>query len=510
MTRFLLLLALALPIAAQTQPHATIVAGTPDPVTGTVPFQVTIVNPLPQQISVNFRPAVRQLPSLQELPITGSNPWACPGSTDPNCVVYTQLPANSQATYDMAFTFPARAGRAYIQGLFQYAVEMEQHGGFTDRIFVDMFRLFDVTTTADNGEGSLRNAILAVNADPVCAAELPCRIEFHLPNAGPWQTIAPLTPLPRLITGDVELDATTQADTNPLGPDVQLLGSNLQTGDAFDIQADLAVVRGFAIGGFPGSGIFYRTKQFGSGFTFERNYIGVDPTGAVPVHNGTRGITVEGGVVQNGFIRDNVLSGNGRSGIYIVTERNQFLPTSPVLEITNNRIGVAAHSDAPIPNHASGIFLGPASEQVLVENNVIAYNRHFGVAIARAPVAHHVVSKNRMFRNEQSGIDIGLDGPDAFGRPVLVSATYDAVTNTTVIRGNGFVGSFGALYAMIYASADAEAEGEEYLGEVLANGPYELRVTGDYRGKYITAVYKTVLDLTFVDTGEMGDPIPVQ
>ncbi len=70
---------------------------------------------------------------------------------------------------------------------------------------------FLVTSTADSGPGTLRQAILDVNADPASvtgpfyASDL---INFAIPGSG-VQTIAPLTPLPAIIR-PVDIDATTQ------------------------------------------------------------------------------------------------------------------------------------------------------------------------------------------------------------------------------------------------------------------------------------------------------------
>ena len=64
--------------------------------------------------------------------------------------------------------------------------------------------VFGVTTTADSGPGSLRQAILDSNSDPGQTNT----ISFAIPGAG-VQTVEPLTPLP-LITGSVVIDGTTQ------------------------------------------------------------------------------------------------------------------------------------------------------------------------------------------------------------------------------------------------------------------------------------------------------------
>ena len=65
-------------------------------------------------------------------------------------------------------------------------------------------RLFVVTTTADSGPGSLRQAILDSNA----ATGATNTIDFDIPGSG-VQTIAPLSPLPA-ITNPVLIDGDSQ------------------------------------------------------------------------------------------------------------------------------------------------------------------------------------------------------------------------------------------------------------------------------------------------------------
>ena len=65
-----------------------------------------------------------------------------------------------------------------------------------------------VTTTADSGAGSLREAIIAVNADPTAVVGSPATITFAIPGAG-VQTIAVSTALPA-ITRPVIVDGLSQ------------------------------------------------------------------------------------------------------------------------------------------------------------------------------------------------------------------------------------------------------------------------------------------------------------
>lgn len=67
---------------------------------------------------------------------------------------------------------------------------------------------FTVTTTADTGPGSLRQAIINANANPDAAT-----IRFKIPGSG-VKTITPATPLPP-ITAPVKIDGYTQPGASP-------------------------------------------------------------------------------------------------------------------------------------------------------------------------------------------------------------------------------------------------------------------------------------------------------
>jgi len=77
--------------------------------------------------------------------------------------------------------------------------------------------------------------------------------------------------------------------------------------------------------------------------------------------NGLRGIAVVGGY---GTVRDNTISGNTRSGMFITGEAQ--------LKILNNRI---------TNNGASGIYVGPSFSQVGVQGNTISGNYDFPIGI---------------------------------------------------------------------------------------------------------------------------------
>jgi hypothetical protein len=99
---------------------------------------------------------------------------------------------------------------------------------------------FVVTSTADTGEGSLRQAIL--NANSVAGTGV---IEFQIPGAGP-HTIALLSALPD-IEAAITIDAT--------GKNIELDGTAATNANGLVIKSDDVVVKGLTIKKFAKSGI---------------------------------------------------------------------------------------------------------------------------------------------------------------------------------------------------------------------------------------------------------------
>jgi hypothetical protein len=484
--------------------HLTLTAGeaAADRAAGTMPLRLTIANLTDTPVD-NIRLTLDSNLGGVSGVLFDDPEWSCTGA--PNyieCAYSGWIDPHSELVIPMTMSFPHGGGRARLGAYAAYG-PLRSYGDYR-QITAAMWRPYTVTSANDSGAGTLRAAIEALNADPECAT-LPCRIEFALPApaAGGWVTIMPQTALPTIIGGDVSVDATMQPDTNPLGPDVELIGTTLLGGNGLYLRGAQMIVRGLAVSGFPDNGILYFPTARGSACTIEKNYIGVDATGTRAIANGSRGIVIAEGVLTSSAIRDNVISGNFRSGIFLVTQTEPSFPLSPVLNITGNRIGVAAASDAPIPNNASGIFVGPNAEQIVIAGNVIAYNRDFGVAVV--PTARYIqVNQNRIFGHSGPGIDIGLDGPSTETPSASVeSAHYIAAIDTTTITLRGPV-SFGfvqyryAFYANSTVDAAGFAEGEQFLGMALPapNGSATLQVKGDLRGKYVDAVitYQTDAD----------------
>src|SRR3954447_12244462 len=137
-----------------------------------------------------------------------------------------------------------------------------------------LLAVFTVTTTADGGAGSLRQAILDANG--AAGAD-----EIRFDIAGPGvHTISPLSAFPAL-AGQVTVDATTQPGYagRPL---VELDGSAAGAGaDGLRLTVG-GTVKGLAINRFAGNGVSVLPST-ASVFAIQACYIGVDAAGAAPL-----------------------------------------------------------------------------------------------------------------------------------------------------------------------------------------------------------------------------------
>lgn len=381
------------------------------------------------------------------------------------------------------------------------------------------YRTFEVTTTADGGPGSLRQAIAGSNDQCSASSAPPCRIIFHIaapvPHDG-WFTIEPPSPFPAITSTDFAIDGETQTaltgDTNPLGPEVFLLGDAAGRTDGLRLSTKTAVVRGLAIGGFGEDGIQFVLPR-PIVYTIERNYLGVDPTGRVAVPNGLRGIQALG---FQGTIENNVISGNRRSGAFLVNCGKTV--------VTGNRVGVAAASDDPLPNGAAGVFFHETfqasfDDAVRVQGNVIAFNTEDGISTSKdssISLLDNVVAHNG------TQIDMDLDGPTpgetvtVAAPPLVTSARIDSGAGDTVVEGSvpmhPAFPSTSTIY--LYANTSAAQGGEEFIGTAVADatGHFSLRVHRDLRGRYIDGT--TFLTIDFGDSlrrnsSEFGQPVRV-
>ncbi|HVE70382.1 MAG TPA: right-handed parallel beta-helix repeat-containing protein [Thermoanaerobaculia bacterium] len=484
----LALLLVSIPAAAQVTFTLTADESRLDENAGTIPVRAVIANTSQLSAAISLELRIVQPSPMQIL--VDDPAWTCTPIQNGLRCTHAPFVAGQEVVLDFLLRLPERAGRAWVSGLVTYNIVGIGASNIYREAQATMWRRFAVTNSGDGNErGTLRGEINAVNAETACRV-WPCRIEIRGP-----MTIAPLTQLPTLVANDVEIDADR----------VQLLGSALALGNGLHIRGDRMAVRGLTIQRFPENGIFYEPRLRNSQFVIEKNEISF---------NGVRGIVVERGIVTRSHIRDNVISHNLRSGIFVVTSTEPSLPLEPVITIARNTI---------VKNGASGIFFGPETQTMLTTDNVIAENAHMGVSVARGATMIRF-GANSIFDNAGLAIDYHLDGPtapaglnDTGVTGAIVSATYDAATNTTTIRGQGpkdlgWLTFTYHLYANASVDSDGWAEAERFLGTApsTADGTFTLVVQGDLRGQYVTSHATRGVDQAFYDTYELSRPLRVE
>ncbi|MEW6155816.1 MAG: hypothetical protein AB1813_00185 [Verrucomicrobiota bacterium] len=268
--------------------------------------------------------------------------------------------------------------------------------------------VFTVTSAADSGPGSLRQAIVSANQNP--GAD---RIQFNLPGSGPY-VIAPTSSLPN-VTDEVTIDGTTQPGFAGR-PVVQLDGAAAaNTSSGLTLTGGNSVIRGLVIRRFTGFGIWLLS----SGNMVQGVYVGTDETGTVARGNSSHGIVVGGANnLIGGTIASarNVISANGGYGINIAG------PDVDGTMVQGNYIGVNANGTSPLGNGGHGISLYNAVRNVIIggdsagAGNVISGNAHSGIeiSIGSAVSTANTVQGNRI-------------GTDATGSFALGNSQYGII-----------------------------------------------------------------------------------
>jgi hypothetical protein len=318
-----------------------------------------------------------------------------------------------------------------------------------------------VTTVADSGAGSLRQAML--NAD---ANEGLDKIVFNLPFIGPFDgpfAIVPLSALP-MITDPVIIDGTTQPGYAGT-PLIEINGSLLPANtDGLLITDGGSTVRGLAINRCPRDAI--RIESLGTNI-IQGNFLGTDTTGTEPLANGNGGVTINGspGNLIGGTTaaERNVISGGNQDGIYLISSG----ATGNV--ISGNYIGTSVTGQAGLGNVYNGLEISDASSNVIGgtvagAGNVIAGNGESGVYLLTLGATGNLIEGNLIGLNASGTAAIGNmdDGVTIYGvGGNTVGGTGAGARNT--IAGNGGAGVY-----------------------ILTNGASSNIVMGNYIGTDIT------------------------
>jgi parallel beta-helix repeat protein len=328
-----------------------------------------------------------------------------------------------------------------------------------------------ITSIADAGAGSLRAAIENANRNAGYADA----ISFDIPGAGP-HTIAPAAELP-LITDPVVIDGTTQPGFAG-APLIELSGLSAGPARGLVIGAGGSTVRGLAIGGFQGEGIWLTGA---SGNVLQGNFIGTDASGTVARAN-QDGILVtasSGNLIGGTSAADrNVISGNLSMGVKIDTA------LSIGNQVVGNFIGTDATGALALGNGQSGVLIADAPGNTVGgtasgAGNVISGNNASGILIQLAGATGNQILGNRIgtTASGMAAVGNGLSGISVFSASNTIGGTTNAARN--VISGNGVVGVW-----LVGASATGNQVQGNFVGTdatgsaVVGNGGIGIYVGG--------------------------------
>ena len=306
---------------------------------------------------------------------------------------------------------------------------------------------FVVTTTADMGAGSLRQAILDANAAPNTGGVADI-ISFNVTGAAPF-TIQPATELPA-VTEAVTIDGYTQtgaaANLNCGGTaTIQIVINGALAGVASNgltLQTGSSTVRGLAINGFDGNGI---EIQSGTNI-ITGNFIGTDAAGTAAVPNNSNGISINGGAAnQIGGTTPatrNIISGNLGRGIVI----NGF-GGARASEIRGNFVGTNAAGTAALGNASDGIDVAQSSNNLIggagalgigcAPGNLISGNGEDGVNIFGTNASGNIVQNNLIGTNAAGTAAIGNAAQGVYVNAPNTQIGGITAQTRNIISGNG-------------------------------------------------------------------------
>jgi parallel beta-helix repeat protein len=188
--------------------------------------------------------------------------------------------------------------------------------------------------------------------------------------------------------------------------------------------------------------------------------------------------------VNNPFVYYNVISGNGRNGLYVTSTNN--------VTVQGNFFGIAANNATPLGNRGDGILIGGSSANtqvggVIPLGNVSAGNGRNGIEVTGS--AHGFVTFNTFGGLAAFGgaVPNGHDG-------VLITSTGgDNLVRTNVMSGNRGNGIELAGHAS-GVTVDPDIAGLTTKGDaVLPNGGDGLLIDGTAHGNTIGGTLRSVI-----------------
>jgi hypothetical protein len=384
----------------------------------------------------------------------------------------------------------------------------------------------DTTANPNTTNCTLRAAIEEANADAVGD-----RIRFAI-TAGSTRvkTIAPDTGLPA-ITEPLTINGYSQEFSSPntaaTGTNARLRividGSDASSQPGLQARARVRI-RGLVISGFA-RGI--QLSEGADGSEVMGAFVGTDVSGKLDRGNSGSGILVNARDVRIGSIARadrNLISGNDSSGISLGIAARDAI-------VQNNLIGTRRGGSIPLPNSGHGIFVTGSSGHLIGgtvpgQGNVVANNRGSGVSLltlSSLDLEPHGVQirGNSLFGNEGLGIDLGDDGrtrndrvpdpdrgPNGFQNFPRLTSVVAGQSNTT-IRGELRSRRNVDYEIQFFQGSRGDPEARTLIGSRIVNTGSDGQVSFTYRPGYAlapgTIVTAVTTDLARLQTSEISN-----
>jgi hypothetical protein len=346
---------------------------------------------------------------------------------------------------------------------------------------------YNVTTTADSGPGSLRQAILDANASAGADS-----ISFNIVGGG-VHTIAPASALPA-ITGPVTIDGYTQpgssANTNPTDQGlntvlrIEINGTNAGASACLSVQADDVTIKGLAINRCAGPDIETPPPAH-QNLVVEGCFLGssADGTQALsPYQDGLNLISAQNARIGGTTPAARNLISGGDSLYHQIHIGDSFGANSGHL-IQGNLVGTNAAGTAKLATtgtNAIGIFTGTGitvGGTASGARNVIVNSITLGGSINGTTATGNFVRGNFI------GTDVtGLVVLGCYAECISVSNQNNTIGGSAAGAGNRIGGAIGNGALRVYGSGtviQGNFIGTDETGTVrIGNGTYGMLISG--------------------------------
>jgi parallel beta-helix repeat protein len=296
---------------------------------------------------------------------------------------------------------------------------------------------FSVTSTADAGAGTLRQAIINANADLTSTTGAPHLITFAGAGIG---TINLTTNLPA-ITNHISINGGTLGNVIINGGNSAAVPQGMLYSAA---NCSGSVLRNMVInncGGPVGVGVYIQSPAISVTITNCR--IGTNAAGTVAVPNQI-GIRIDGAANGGHTISNNVISGNIQVGLIMANTINNT--------ISGNIVGLTANGATALGNLGNGIFLNGACNFNTLHQNVVSANTGGGILLSQS-------SRNTITGNycglDQTGMIARGNQWDGIG--LINGSNYNRIGGTTAAARNVCSGGISAIASGIAIKSDVGA-----------------------------------------------------